>query len=677
MEAEDYDVVEAENGVEAVEFFTERAPGMVLLDVEMPGIDGFAVCRALRQMPGAQFVPIVMMTGRDDIGSIEQAYDAGATDFLTKPVNFALLPHRVSYLHRAGKTLCELRQSERRLTSAQRLAQLGSWELDLEARRLHVSREAREILGLRELGPAATLEQLLTRVPPAEKARVLDAFTTAEKQRIPCGVEHRVILPERGERIIYQQVELHRAGAQDHTIITGTAQDVTERSRAEKKIFDLAHFDSITGLPNRTLLRKTALVSMRRANERGDLFAMWSIGLDRFQRINDSCGHDNGDKFLQAVAKRLTQCVHESKAWANAEHATVARMGGDEFALCMPVKDQAEAEAISKELLEAISAPVELDDDVVVVTASIGVALDSGEGDDLIELLKNAEQTMHYLKRTGGAGLGFHSATVDEAATMRLKLENGLRLAIDGGAIEVWYQPKVDAKTGRVVGVEALCRWRDPERGLIPPNDFIPLAEDTGLIERLGLYVLESACASLKKWKTDGYDLTLAVNLSPKQFGDPRLADSILERVARAGLSPSDLEVEITESALIHHNSSCRDVLGKLKHAGVNIAIDDFGTGYASLSNLKQFPIDIVKIDRSFVMDITANTESAVIADAILGMSLALGKSCVAEGVETREQLDYLRERGCHSIQGFFYSPPVPAEDLDTLLAEPTSRRTA
>ncbi len=667
LEAHGYEVIEAENGAQAVELFSEHEPALVLMDVVMPRLDGFDACRALRELPGAQFVPVVMMTGLDDVVSIQKAYDAGATDFVTKPVNFALLPHRVSYLHRAGETLCELRQSERRLTAAQHLARLGGWELDLENHRLHVSSEARAILGLERDRNPETIEDLLVNVPSGDRERLWNAFHDGERIGRPFGVEHRILLPSEGERIIYQQVEIHRVGSQDHLTMTGMAQDVTERSEAQQKIFDLAHFDLLTGLSNRTLLRKRVEAAIHEASEKGTHVALLSIGIDKFQRINDSCGHDNGDELLRETARRLEECV-DGFPTPNRAHTTVARLGGDEFAICLPVDDRRQAESIAHEILSAISRPVDLGNEAIVVTASIGVALHPGHGDNVKQLLKNADAAMHYVKRRGGGGVDFHSTALDENARQRLDMENGLRRAIERSEIEVWYQPKVDTVTSRVCGVEALARWRDPKRGMIPPVEFIALAEETGLIAPLGMYVLEQACEQAKKWRANGHDFTVAVNLSPKQFADPELAEAILAQVAKSELSPSALEVEITESALMDHDGACGATLAKLKEAGVGIALDDFGTGYASLSYLKQFPIDVVKIDRSFVMDVTTNAESAAIAEAILGMSHAMSKSCVAEGVETEEQLDFLRKHDCRVVQGYFYSRPLAAVDLEAWL---------
>ena len=444
-------------------------------------------------------------------------------------------------------------------------------------------------------------------------------------------------------------------GAVTHYI--GVLNDVTYRVNAEARLNHLANHDALTGLPNRNLLNDRLAHAIARRRE--GLAAVLFLDLDRFKLINDSYGHDVGDELLKAVAARLTACLRDED--------TVARLGGDEFVVLLEDLSGADTAAIiAGKLASRLSEPLVIGGHELPVSASIGIALYPRDGGYAQDLLKNADTAMYRAKESGRGGFCFFAGEMNAHALRRLTLENELRRALDHGELEVFYQPQVMMSDARLIGAEALVRWRHPIKGLVSPLDFIAVAEETGLIVALGEQVLRMACRQIADWQRRGLPpLTVAVNLSPRQFRQVDLVETIAAVIAETGIDPVFLELEITESAAMQDADSTIDALQKLHAMGVALAIDDFGTGYSSLAYLKRFPIDKLKIDRSFILGVPEDSDDTAIVQAIAAMASSLGLKLLAEGVENETQRAFLAAHGCSAAQGYLFGRPQPASDFE------------
>ena len=438
-----------------------------------------------------------------------------------------------------------------------------------------------------------------------------------------------------------------------------TFEDITERLLAEERIRHLARHDALTGLLNRVAFYEqieTVLSHLRRS----ETMAVLSLDLDHFKSVNDTLGHPIGDLLLQAAAERMRSCVRDEDI--------VARLGGDEFAIVqVPSAQPSSITSLATRLIEVIGAPYDLGGHQVVVGVSVGVTVAPGEGTEPDVLMKNADLALYRAKADGGGIYRFFEIGMDARMQARRILELDLRKAIVNGEFELFYQPIIDVETGAITSCEALIRWNHPERGVIAPMDFIPVAEETGLIVPLGEWVVRQACAEAARWPKH---VTVAVNLSPAQFKSRNLVPTVISALATSGLSAGRLELEITELVLMQENEGAVATLHQLRDLGIRIAMDDFGTGYSSLGYLRSFPFDRIKIDQSFIRDLPGKEDSLAIVRAVVGLSSSLGIKTTAEGVETKEQLASLTSEGCNEFQGFLFSQPRPAAEVERLLAE-------
>jgi len=450
------------------------------------------------------------------------------------------------------------------------------------------------------------------------------------------------------------------AGAVSHFVSVMT--DITERKRYEEQLEHQANHDALTGLANRNLLMDRLEHTLACAQRYGQKPAVLFVDLDNFKTINDTLGHDAGDRLVQAVAKRLVQCLREVD--------TVARLGGDEFVVIIQdAAEESDVTQVMRRIIEAVSQPFTIDGSELFVTCSMGAAVHPRDGEDVATLLKNADAAMYRAKEMGRDGFQFFTREINERVSERMVIERELHGAIARGELAVYYQPQLDVETGTIVGAEALLRWNNPRLGSVSPARFIPVAEESGLILPVGAWVLETACSDSRGWIAEGWqNARLSVNLSARQFRQSNLYHHIAELLQDAGLSNFVLELELTESMVMQNPEQAIGTMRALKDIGLRLAIDDFGTGYSSLSHLRHFPLDILKVDQTFVRDITSHTDGEAIAAAVISIGHALGKKVVAEGVEREEQLGFLRGHGCDEYQGFLFSPAVPAARFRDLL---------
>lgn len=776
LEQEEFVVEEAENGNRALEAVGSLKPDLMLLDVMMPGKDGFQTCAELRAMPEGKRLPVLVFTGLEDTESIDRAYAVGATAFAAKPINGPILAHQIRYMLRATKAFDALAQSEARLADAQRIARLGNWDWQLETGELFWSDEIYRIFGLEPQAIAATYEGYLQRVHPDDREAVEEAFRRALAGEVVYSIEHRILGPDGSTGQVQQRAEVTFDGSGRPLRMMGTVHDVTEQKKAEKKlrlankVFEgsgemivitdsggrivelnpaalrlsgfslqevcgrelgqlssgsveessiqamqeslgatgqwqgellgrrksgetflclatvnavkneqgetthfvatatdisalkdvedrlqnLAHFDPLTGLPNRNLFRDRFSQAILNADRNDQSVTLAFLGLDRFKDINYSLGHRVGDRVLVHVAELLKKAVRGCD--------TLARLSGDEFALVFQRGNGSASAALpAHRLLDEVSHPLWVGDLEICLSASLGIALCPQDGMEIDDLIRMADTAMNHAKGQGGNRYHFYSEEMNIRTRERLTLQAGLRRALDNDEFVVHYQPKCDKFCSHVMGMEALVRWQHPEQGMIPPGRFIPVAEETGLIVPIGERVLTLACEQTMGLQRAGFaPIPVAVNLSARQFREKDLVRRVCRILDATGLAPEWLHLEITESALVEEVESAIAILKELKEMGVRVAIDDFGTGYSSLGYLKRFPIDFLKIDQSFVRGIPGDEENVAIVRAIIAMAKSLQMTVIAEGVETQEQLDFLRNEGSDQMQGYFISRPVP-----------------
>ncbi|HKA16009.1 MAG TPA: EAL domain-containing protein, partial [Myxococcota bacterium] len=567
--------------------------------------------------------------------------------------------------------LAELTRGRTHLDNAQRRARIGSFEIDLIKREVLCSRQLRVLYAFEESDEPLSAEELLSRVHPEDRHALDDSIAYAIRSKSPFIADFRAVLPDGSERVIHGEAHLVSDENGRPIRLEGTAQDVTERRRAEEQIRFLAHHDALTGLGNRRMFTDRLKASIDNARRRGLLLGVLFLDLDHFKRINDTLGHTLGDELLRGVAGRLVQCVRagDTVGRAGTDFATaISRLGGDEFTILIDqIEDPQGLSLVAGRILELLARPFDLGGHEVVVGASIGIAAWPLDGEDVDALLRNADSAMYHAKEHGRNQYQFYTESMNAAAMRRLEIEQRLRAGIPRGELEVHYQPKLDLRTQRVAGFEALVRWRDPQRGLVPPGEFIGVAEQSGLIVAIGNFVLEQACRQIARWEQDRVGQPgfwrVSVNVSARQFENGDLVETVRRVLAETGARAERLELEITESTVMHDEKSVIATLAELRGLGVAVSLDDFGTGYSSLSYLRSLPVDTLKIDMAFVHNIANSDEDAALTAAIVSMGKARGLRVIAEGVETAEQRRLLTSFGCDEIQGFLIAAALPADE--------------
>jgi diguanylate cyclase (GGDEF)-like protein/PAS domain S-box-containing protein len=563
-----------------------------------------------------------------------------------------------------------LQVSEGRLASLLSLSADWIWEQDADLRFTYISDgvipaagfAAAELIGKRRMS-GTNFEA------PAEEVAAYEACIA--ERRAFRDFSYRFTRPDGVHRYLRISGEPVFDAAGRFNGYRGVGRDVTQAMLAEQKVHELARYDSLTGLPNRNMFLGELERATLRARRSGEPFALCFIDLDRFKTINDTLGHDGGDELLQSMAARLRRTVRESDL--------VARLGGDEFVVLLEGgAGAADVSAIAQALKRAIGEPMAIHGRTFLVTGSIGIGLYPADGEDAATLLKHADAAMYLAKEKGKNNVQFYTAELADQAARQFEIESALRLALVRHEFVLHYQPKVDVKGGRLLGMEALVRWAHPTRGMVSPADFIPLAEERGLIVPIGRWVIQAACRQIRDWRDAGLAVpAVAVNLSARQFADEALIDDIERAMKENGVVAADLEVELTESVLMVDPDRANTVLQRLHAMGVRIAIDDFGTGYSSLSYLKRFPAQTVKIDRSFIRGLPDDGDDIAITQAVIAMAHSLGLTVIAEGVENDAQLAALRRLGCDEAQGYLLGRPMAAADLARRLERRAPRLSA
>jgi diguanylate cyclase (GGDEF)-like protein/PAS domain S-box-containing protein len=562
-----------------------------------------------------------------------------------------------------------LRRSESGLTEAQRIDHIGNWEYNVARDQAYWSDEMYRIFGFVPQEFVPTYKAFLRLIHPDDRESVRKSVREALYEGEQYDIEYRIVRPDGEVRSIHTRYEVVHDETGRPVRSVGTLHDITERKALEERLEHQAFHDPLTDVPNRTLFMDRLEHALARAGRSKDSVAVMFLDLDNFKLMNDSLGHEVGDRLLVAAAERLQSCLRPGD--------TIARLGGDEFTILLEnIGGESGATRVAERITEALRAPFAIAGQDLFVTSSIGIALSSPDRDRPADLLQEADLAQYQAKSSGKACYEVFDPGMKTHALERLELGNELRQALERGEFKLCYQPKVELATGRFAGVEALVRWEHPERGLVSPSKFIPIAEETGLILSIGRWVLEEACRQAHEWQEQypGASLSMVcVNLSAKQLQHPRIVEDIARVLRETGLDPCRLCLEITESVVMEDAPSTITTLQELKDLGVCLAIDDFGTGYSSLSYLKRFPVDFVKIDRSFIEELREDAGDAAVVSGIVALAHTLGMRVIAEGVETTGQLAQLRELGCDLAQGNHFREPLPSEEIATLLANEAS----
>lgn len=664
-----YEAILASSGEQALQIIEQTTPDLVLLDVVMSPMDGFEVLRQIRQSHLDTELPVLMVTADSDRKTVIKAFREGASDYLTKPIDSELTLSRVSLHLRLRRAQVELLRSQERYRLAAEGSRIGLWDWDVAHRQLFLSTRWKEMLGFADHELQMDIEGWIERIHPNDRGTFLGLLQRRKaetQERFECEMR----LLHRDDSYRWMQctgvVQTNEVG--DPRRLAGSLADVTEGK---------VH-DALTGLPNRLLFDERLEQATRSPKNRTSHTAVLFLDLDKFKLINDSLGHDAGDLLLCTVARRLEKCVREAAQRVPGDVLTcVARRGGDEFTVLIEnLPRQEDAERIASQIVKSISEPNQLGTQEVTVGVSIGIAFLDPLSASMTESVREADTAMYYAKTNGRCGYCIYDPGMQTAAAARLILESDVRQAVNGEQFFVHYQPIVSLATGHIEGFEALCRWQHPRQESVGPDVFIPVLESLGLIGHLGAYVMGIAARQIKTWNerlSRNRPLSVTVNCSTREFVQPRFREEILRRISDIGVDPRMLRIEVTESTLMSDPTAARECIKALREHGVGVGLDDFGTGYSSLSYLHRLPLDLLKIDKSFIHSMQLGNESYEIVRNIINLARGLGLDVVAEGIETQEQHQMLVQLSCTHAQGYYYSRPMSAEGISELISPGTA----
>lgn len=657
LERRGYTVETVDDGSGALKAIGEQHFDMVLLDIMLPLVDGITVLKKIREEFSSGELPVMMVSAKDDSEGIVEALQLGANDYITKPVDFPVALARIDNQLSHRRMKMALKESEERYALALAGANDGLWDWDLRTDQMYYSARWKAMLGLTDDDAIlSTPEEWFGRVHPNDLKSLkdkLDRHLSDGTQHFEC--EYRV---------------LHQSGSYRWALSRGMAVrdadgEVYRMAGSQTDITNRKVYDPLTGLPNRILFMDRLAHSLRRFKRHREYdFAVLLLDLDRFKIVNDSLGHHIGDKLLIELSQRLNLCVRDGD--------TVARFGGDEFTILLDeITDVSDATRVAERIQESLNQPFVLDNHEVFTSASVGIALSATGYEIPNDVVRDADTAMNRAKALGKARHEMFDRAMHTQSSRRLQLETDLRRAVERSEFEVFYQAIVDLADERISGFEALVRWSHPERGRIFPDEFVGIAEETGLILPIDRFVLKQACLQTKSWQKDFGPLTISVNLSAKQFALRDIVVVIDQVLQETGLAPDDLKLEITESALMDNQESAAEIFHEIKKRKVQLGLDDFGTGYSSLSYLHRFPLDTLKIDRSFVSRMNDEPgDHEAIVRTIVNLAQNLKFQTVAEGIETVDQLQSLQALDCLYGQGYYFSKPMPAHEAEELLRQ-------
>jgi diguanylate cyclase (GGDEF)-like protein len=641
-----------------------EGPDVVILDGLAGGQPMLELLPRLRELDARVATPLVLLLGSDAPEVVTAAYAAGVSDVLVAPVRPASLADRVTFQLRSAQLVGTVRSQVQELLHAQRLGGTGSWTLASFSGLMHWTPEAERLLGLPVGGGPRSLDAFMRLVPEGEREDLRRTLEHCAEKGRPVAVRHRLTLEGGGERWLEQSVEPIRSYRR--TIgLRGTLREITAQRESELELGRQGGHDPLTKLASRSLLLARLREAMDDARKDGLHVALLHVSLDRFRSVNQTLGHAFGDRILQHVARVLAG-VAESVGTTRED---VARLAGDEFAVVVPrLAEPEEASEVGRRMLEALAAPERIGNQEVRISASVGIAVHPEDGASADALLQHADLAALHAKRIGHGRLQLFRRAMGKAAVRRFTLEAELRNALERDELHVAYQPRVAAVDGRIVGVEALVRWDHPVLGRVSPREFIPIAEETGLVGRIGNYVLVSACRDAKQLEQRGHPLAISVNVSSWQFANTNVWEAVTAALRESDLPPERLELEITESLVLEGSNDPDVAFRDLRGIGVRLALDDFGTGYSSLSYVARFPLDVLKIDRSIVREVDSDPAAERVARAVVGLAHSLEMRVVAEGVDAAGQAEVLRRIGCDELQGFSICESVRLEELVELL---------
>jgi EAL domain-containing protein (putative c-di-GMP-specific phosphodiesterase class I)/PleD family two-component response regulator len=676
LEQKGFVVTTVNNGVAAVEAVSASEFTIVLLDIRMPQMDGFEACRSIRELDRGKDVPILMLTGQDDTDSIKKAFEMGATDFVAKPINLVLMGFRIDYIVRTSNIAEELRKAQQRSRHAQRIANLGHIEWNMDHEMMHCSKGVREILLLPEQEKFAHLDHFIDRVHADDKDRVKLAICQSLLIGNALNLEHRVVRPDGSIRFILQISE-HRSDPALLNRMVVTLQDITDRIDTEKRMHALAYYDDLTGLPNRSLLIQHLDQILKSAARYKNTTAVIVLSIDKFDKVVESLDSESLENLIKLIAERLKDSCRDSDLLArqptesHAEervsyHQLTAKLRSDEYVIVLSeISSPQAASVFLQRLTEQFEKAFQLKDNKVYLTTSAGISLAPFDGHSTNQLIKFAEIAKGFANKEDAGGFRYFKQELNDQVTRKFSLANDLRKALKQGALEVYYQPKISLHDDSLVGVEALCRWHHPSLGAISPTEFIEIAEEEGLIAELGEWVLKTACEQILKWRTEwNCDFGVSVNISPRQLLDELAMKRIVEFVKNSPIPNRIVEFELTENALLTNFESSLNILNQFVKMGCGLAIDDFGTGYSSLSYLGKLPAKILKIDQSFIRSIDSDRQYTAIVSGIIKLAHSLGMTVIAEGVETAAQKAMLVQKQCDEIQGHLVSMALSPEEF-------------
>lgn len=697
-----FEVVLAENGEQGLDLLSDITVDIILLDYEMPGMSGVEICRILKHQFIHGEIPILMITDKDDVESIEATYDAGATDFATKPLNWVILIHRIRYILRASETFRQMRLDQQHLLIAHKIAKIATWEWEPVQNRFFSSDEMYQFLSLEnKKASLLNLEKFFQFIHPEDRSHLRRLIYNCLNESVGYDCEHRILDQNGNEYYVqHQGAAMHNEQGQVVNIV-GTLRDITYSKVAERKIKDLAYYDPLTGLMNRQSFFTSINKLLSLSDKFQALSAVLFLDLDDFKRINDTLGHDKGDILLQQISERLKQSVRTAdipksedkdkrqiyhRELPNAlcdevlqlnsedkEQLSLARLGGDEFTIFLfDIPNIEVAGKVCQRIIKALETPFFLEQHQIYTTFSIGISIAPDDATNIKDLLKNADVAMYHAKKSGKNNFQFFSESMNNHALQRLRLENYLRSALVNDEFLLNFQPKYRLSDQKMVGCEVLMRWQHEKLGVVSPVDFIPLAEETGLIIEISNWLIDEVLTLIGSWKQQGIiqaGFRFAINISGVQFNSENLVEKLcVFQQLYPGLF-QHLEIELTESILMKSRNTAVQVLNGINKLGITLSLDDFGTGYSSLSYLNSFPFDHLKIDRSFIYNLEKNQQDEAIVKAIISMAKSLGMSVIAEGIETQWQFDFLNDLNCDFGQGYYMNKPLEKDAFLELLS--------